>query len=451
MIFKNSTAIFWFRRDLRLYDNHAFFQALTRHERVIPIFIFDRNILDHLREQADKRVTFIYQAVSRIHEELAKIGSSLWTFYGTPSDAFQQLLKDFDIEAVYTNGDYEPYALERDSEIAEILSERNKPFHSLKDQVLFEKGEVLTGTGKPYTVYTPYKKKWLATLSEEDLLPHPCENHFDRLAPFDEPLPLIPLEEMGFKKADVSFPSTQLITENLCRYGELRDYPAEDITSYLGVHLRFGTLSIRELVRKARDLDPVWLAQLIWRDFFHQILFHFPEVTRRSFRPDYDRVRWRNNRAEFELWKKGETGIPIVDAGMRELNETGFMHNRVRMITASFLCKHLLIDWRWGERYFASKLMDFDLASNNGNWQWVAGSGCDASPWFRVFNPWLQAQKFDKQMHYIRKWVPEFLSSNYPLAMVDHDFARKRAKEVYGRALNNEPPGVDESETPLFP
>ncbi len=450
MIFKNSTAIFWFRRDLRLYDNHALFHALNHHEQVLPIFIFDRNILDSLKEQADKRVSFIYQRIEAIKAQLEEMGSTLWTFYGKPPQAFKQLNQDFEIEAVYANSDYEPYAIERDAEIAELLAGENTHFQTMKDQVIFEKGEVLSGAGKPYTVFTPYKKKWLSTLSDEDLLPFQSENHFQKLAPFEESLPLIPLEEMGFKPANTTYPSTSLIPENLSRYGALRDFPARDITSYLGVHLRFGTVSIREMVRQARQLDPIWLSQLVWRDFFHQILYHFPEVTRRSFRPDYDRVRWRNNRAEFERWKKGETGIPIVDAGMRELNETGFMHNRVRMITASFLCKHLLIDWRWGEQYFASKLLDFDLASNNGNWQWAAGSGCDASPWFRVFNPWLQAQKFDKEMHYIRKWVPEFLSPNYPMPMVDHNFARKRAKDVYSRALKNEQDNLEEPESPLF-
>ncbi len=443
-------AVFWFRRDLRLEDNHGLFQALSNNPRVLPIFIFDRNILDVLRDQQDKRVAFIYRHIQELHQRLAEMGASLWTFYGAPLEAFETLCRDFEITAVYANHDYEPYARERDGAVREFLHTHSIELHTYKDQCIFEKEEILNNSGRPYTVFTPYKRKWLSSLEDWQLASFATETHYPSLLK-TSPFPLVALEEMGFKDPGFEFPSPQPDEAALADYHLTRDLPGLDTTSRLGVHLRFGTLSIRRLCRLARDLNDTWLSELIWREFFMQILFHFPRVVDAPFRPDYDRIQWRNDSNEFERWRQGRTGYPIVDAGMRQLNQTGFMHNRVRMITASFLCKHLLIDWRWGEAYFAAKLLDYDLSANNGNWQWAAGTGCDAAPYFRVFNPWTQAQKFDKDMTYIKQWVPELLQPDYPSPMVDHGFARKRALAAYKAALENKETPPHEPEAPLFP
>jgi deoxyribodipyrimidine photo-lyase len=429
-------AIFWFRRDLRLEDNHALYIALSEQQAVLPIFIFDRNILDPLRDQKDKRVNFIHQTLVALQEQLRELGSDLWTYYGTPEEAFQKLQKQYDITTVYTNRDYEPSAIKRDNAIADQLEEQGIEFKHFKDQVIFEKRDLLTTQDEPYTVYTPYRKKWLSELQEDMLAAYDCAANFDALYQTDPWEPVIPLEEMGFREADCDFPPPSFKAEQLEDYGDMRDYPAEDQTSRLGIHLRFGTLSIRELARQGRETSDTWYHQLIWRDFYFQILFNYPHVVDEPFREKYKNIEWRNDKAEFERWCKGETGFPIVDAGMRQLNQTGYMHNRVRMIVASFLVKDLLIDWRWGERYFAEKLLDFDLAANNGNWQWAAGTGVDAAPYFRVFNPWSQAQKFDPDNKYVKSWAPDYLSSDYPSPMVDHSFARKRVLEVYKRAID---------------
>ncbi|MDJ0842034.1 MAG: deoxyribodipyrimidine photo-lyase [Acidobacteriota bacterium] len=431
------------RRDLRLEDNRGLYEALTSGYRVQIMFVFDRAILDALRHQKDARVCFIHQRLTAIQERLTALGASLWTHYGNPAEAFEKLLEDHDIQGVYCNRDYEPYARERDAAAARQLDALNIPFHDFKDQVALDRDEVLTKNDTAYSVYTPYKRRWLALLKEEDLLPCPSEKHLDGLVRVLQPYPLISLEEMGFKETGTRYPAAAVDETALRTYGETRDLPAMDTTSRLGIHLRFGTVSIRAMIRKARELDPVWLSQLIWREFFMQILYHYPHVVGGPFRKEYAHIPWRNDPEDFERWCNGTTGYPIVDAGMRELNATGYMHNRVRMITASFLCKHLLIDWRWGERYFAEKLLDFELAANNGNWQWAAGTGCDAAPYFRVFNPWTQAQKFDPQMTYIKKWVPELLEPGYPAPMIDHKFARQRALDTYKTGL-----GVKEKETP---
>ncbi len=427
--------IFWFRHDLRLHDNAGLFHALKIGIPVVPVFIFDRNILDHLDNKKDGRVEFIHAALQKMQQQLTAMGSTLHVFYGKPEKVWPEILQQYPVQAVYTNHDYEPYALERDAAIGAILQKKGISFHTYKDQVIFEKDEVVKDDGKPYTVFTPYSRKWKARLTPFYLRSYPVEKynaHFFRQVP----IPVPALEHMGFSASGLSFPPATWDKTVIKKYKEQRDIPSVHGTSRLGVHLRFGTISIRELAREAGTLNETYLNELIWRDFYHMILWHFPHVGKgRAFRAEYEQVRWRNNEAEFKLWCEGRTGYPIVDAGMRELNATGYMHNRVRMIVASFLTKHLLIDWRWGEAYFAEKLLDFDLAANNGGWQWAAGSGCDAAPYFRVFNPYLQTQKFDPDLSYIRHWVPEFQEFTYPKPVVEHDVARKRCLEAYAAAL----------------
>jgi deoxyribodipyrimidine photo-lyase len=430
--------IFWFRRDLRLTDNAALFHALKGSVPVIPVFIFDKNILDKLEDNADKRVQFIYSALDEIKGQLEQIGSSLQVYYGTPKEIFSSLLSKYSIQSVYTNHDYEPYALERDGMLLSLFTNSGVGFHTFKDQVLLEKNEVLKDDGKPYTVFTPYSRKWKAVLNDSHLHAYPSAQHFDNFFK-QKPVKAPSLTEMGFKETSKAFPSKLLNEAVVKSYAAQRNFPAIAGTSKLGVHLRFGTISIRQLATQAKALSETYLNELVWRDFYHMILWHFPQVgLGKAFRTEYDLIEWRKDEGEFEQWCNGQTGYPIVDAGMRELSATGFMHNRVRMVVASFLTKHLLLDWRLGEAWFAKKLLDFDLAANNGGWQWAAGSGCDAAPYFRIFNPRLQTEKFDKQLQYIRKWVPELDSFDYPKPMVDHDFARKRCLEVYGKVLKKQ-------------
>ena len=430
--------IFWFRRDLRLQDNAGLYHALKSNNPVVPIFIFDTNILDQLEDKADRRVEFIHAALEEMQQQLTKLGSSLEVYHGTPLSVYEILLSKYKIEKVFTNHDYEPYALEREKLIAGFLQDSGATFNTYKDQVILEKNEVLKDDGKPYTVFTPYSRKWKAVLTEFHLKKYPAEKYFSNF--YKQPALAIPsLHEIGFTTADKSFPSKNLNEELVKKYQEQRNFPAIQGTSKLGVHLRFGTIGIRELATKSKDLSETFLNELIWRDFYHMILWHFPQVGKgKAFKVIYDTIEWRKDNGEFECWCKGQTGYPIVDAGMRELNATGFMHNRVRMIVASFLTKHLLLDWRLGEAYFAQKLLDFDLAANNGGWQWAAGSGCDAAPYFRIFNPYLQTQKFDPKLDYIKKWVPEFQEFNYPKPIVEHEVARKRCLEVYSKALKSE-------------
>ena len=428
--------VFWFRRDLRLHDNAGLYYALRSGYPVVPVFIFDTNILDELEDKADKRVDFIHRTIKTMQEKLEQKGSTLHVLHTTPQEAFEQLAETYDVKAVYTNHDYEPYAAKRDGEIADLLRKKDIVFRSYKDQVIFEKDEVVKDDGKPYFVYTPYSKRWKMKLNDFYLKSYPVEKytaHFYKQAPKRIPS----LKALGFEETEVTTVPPRLDEHIAAAYDKTRDYPGIHGTTRLSIHLRFGTISIRGLAREAMALNEKLLNELIWRDFYQTILWHEPRVVTESFRPEYDRIRWRNNEAEFEKWCSGQTGYPIVDAGMRELNETGWMHNRVRMITASFLCKHLLIDWRWGEAYFAKKLLDYDLASNNGGWQWSAGTGVDAAPYFRVFNPYLQAEKFDADRTYIRKWVPEFESLSYTPPMVDHDAARDRCLKVYKAALDS--------------
>jgi len=428
--------IFWFRRDLRLHDNAGLLQALRSDRPVLPVFIFDRNILDRLEDPDDARITFIHQALHDIHRALTAIGAGLDVRQGRPVDVFQSLLHEYDIGTVFTNHDYEPYAIRRDAEVAGLLREQGVGLVTTKDVVVFEKSEVVKDDGLPYTVFTPYSRKWKAVMAMQCIAQHPSERHmasFHRHTPQPPPI----LEELGFRASHLGFPPREVGDSVLSHYAERRDHPARQGTSRLGVHLRFGTVSIREVALRARHLDETFLNELIWRDFYHMILWHFPQVGQgRAFKPAYDRIPWRNDEEGFARWCAGTTGYPLVDAGMRELAATGYMHNRVRMVTASFLSKHLLVDWRWGEAWFARRLLDFDLAANNGGWQWAAGSGCDAAPYFRVFNPALQTKKFDAAGEYIRKWVPDCLQPSYPRPVVVHEAARARCLEVYGKALS---------------
>ena len=427
------TSIFWFRRDLRLDDNIGLSEALKSDEKVIPIFIFDRDILDHLEDKYDRRVDYIHQALEKINQELKEFGSSLLTFHGKPLDVFKQLQKDYDIKVVYCNRDYEPAAIKRDDKVKDFLDSKKIDFFDFKDQVIFEKHEVAKDNGEPYTVYTPFSKKWKKQLTELDYASVKIDkNQFQKL-PSKK---ILSLKEIGFEKTDLDFVEPSLESKIIDVYDKTRDFPALDATTHLGIALRFGTISVRKCVRFALSHNETWLNELIWREFFMQILFHFPKVVNYCFKEKYENIAWRNNEAEFEKWCNGETGYPIVDAGMRQLNQTGQMHNRIRMVMASFLTKHLLIDWRWGEAYFAKKLLDYDLSANNGNWQWAAGCGCDAAPYFRVFNPDEQTKKFDKDLKYIKKWNPDFENSVLNNRIVEHQFARERALAVYKKALS---------------
>jgi deoxyribodipyrimidine photo-lyase len=427
-------SIFWFRRDLRLNDNAGLYHALRGSNFVLPIFIFDSNILESLEEKKDKRVHFIHNALCALQEQLIGMGSTLHVLYSTPIEVFKQLTGQYNIQTVYTNHDYEPYAIKRDKEIGLFLSERNILLHTFKDQVIFEKDEVVKDNKEPYTVFTPYSRKWKEKLNAFYLKAYPTSDYFHKFYK-QQPIALPTLTGIGFKEVLTENIPAQL-NETIARhYDDTRDFPAINGTTRLSVHLRFGTVSIRQIALQAQQLNPTLLNELIWRDFYQMILWHFPHVVAQSFKKKYDNIAWRNNEREFELWCAGQTGYPIVDAGMRQLNETGYMHNRVRMITASFLTKHLLIDWRWGEAYFAEKLLDYDLAANNGGWQWAAGSGCDSAPYFRIFNPYLQTQKFDPDLKYIRHWIPEYEELTYARPVVEHAAARERCLKVYKEGL----------------
>ena len=423
---KQQVSFFWFRRDLRLEDNVGLFHALKSKYTVIPLFIFDDAILDSLPYN-DPRVGFIYENLSKINTQLLKIESALLVKKGKTLAVWELLLTEFDIKEVFFNKDYEPYAIKRDSAICELLETNNAIPFSFKDQVIFEEKEITKADGLPYTVYTPFKNKWLEKYkSMAPVLEYDATDVFSNFHKCDFVFPS--LEQIGFEKSPIKVKPHNL--KFIANYQDIRDFPALDQTSYLSPHLRFGTVSIRKLVNWAFHKNDVFLSELIWREFFMQILFSFPKVVTQNFKGAYDGIQWRNNEADFQRWCSGTTGYPMVDAGMRQLNETGYMHNRVRMVAASFLCKHLLIQWQWGEAYFAEKLLDYDLSANVGNWQWAAGTGCDAAPYFRVFNPEIQQKKFDEKGIYIRKWIKEF-DLGYDQPMVEHDMARDRAIATY--------------------
>jgi len=432
----NPISIFWHRRDLRLEDNAGLYHALKSDLPVLPIFIFDKNILNRLGNRYDKRVDFIHQQLAEIKKQLNDLDSDLLVFYGTPEEVWPNIINQYNIKKVFTNHDYEPYAKERDAWTKNYFASNQITFNTYKDQCIFEYNEVLKDDGKPYTVFTPYSKKWKAKLTDLDLNSYPNDKHFSAFLKVEKRQSLISLQDINFKPTGADFPSKQTAQSIIKNYDKTRDYPAIIGTSRLGVHFRFGTISIREKARKAIALNETFLNELIWRDFYMMILANFPHVANGAFRKEYDNIQWINNEQEFAAWCNGTTGYPIVDAGMRELNTTGYMHNRVRMIVASFLTKHLLINWQWGEAYFAEKLLDFDLSANNGGWQWAAGCGTDAAPYFRVFSPQLQTERFDKQLQYIKKWVPEYGTPKQIHPIVDHTFARKRCLEVYKAALS---------------
>ena len=430
--------IFWFRRDLRLTDNAGLYHALQSGKKVLPIFIFDPEILDSLPED-DSRVTFIHETLQQLRQELqTNYKSSLALFHDKPEKVFKELISQYDITSVYTNHDYEPYAIKRDKEIATLLDTKKITFHTYKDQVIFEKDEVVKDNGEPYVVYTPLMKKWKEHFKKNKLESYPSEKHLEHLYK-NSLLPNLSLSDIGFTKSTIKVKPYEVSSSMINDYPDVRDFPAKSGTSNLSPHLRFGTVSTRQMVAKAiTERKETFWNELIWREFFMHILWHYPHTITKSFKPAYDNIKWRNNKEEFELWKAGKTGYPMVDAGMRELNATGYMHNRVRMVVGSFLCKHLLIDWRWGEAYFAEKLLDYEMSSNVGNWQWVAGSGVDAAPYFRIFNPASQVEKFDKSLQYIRKWIPEFDSLEYPNPIVDHKAARERCLKTYKLGLESE-------------
>lgn len=431
-------SIFWFRRDLRLDDNVGFLAALKSDYPVLPIFVFDKDILDKLPKD-DARVSFIFETLQKMRSELQEHhNSAIAFFHSNPISVFETLLSDYDVQEVHANRDYEPYAKERDEAIEKLLSQKNITFRTHKDQVIFEKNDVLKDDGDHYVVYTPFKNKWKSIFNiEKDLEIHYTNGHLKNLIKHSK-LPNLSLSEMGFQKSNIEVPDYTATPTLIANYEDTRNYPAiENGTSRLGPHLRFGTASVRKMMKKAiAEENEIFWSELIWREFFMQILWHFPHTQNKAFRSKYDRIEWRNDESDFEKWKNGTTGYALVDAGMRELNTTGFMHNRVRMLTASFLCKHLLIDWRWGEAYFAEKLLDYDMSANVGNWQWAAGSGVDAAPYFRIFNPMTQVDKFDKQKQYINKWVPDLQELTYPDKMVDHKMARERCLKTYKEALD---------------
>ena len=466
-----SLNIFWFRRDLRLNDNAGLFHALRGNNPVLPLFIFDKNILNKLEDRTDARVTFLHDTLSELKAELEKMGSTLLVFYDEPINVWHNLTQQFDIKSVFTNHDFEPYALERDAAVQTFLTSQNIDFQTFKDHVIFERNEVTKDDGLPYTVFTPYSKKWkmklmsrLSTYNGASISyyfkPYPTEQYFNNFAQkpaierslseirnpksdIEDPLSILDilsLETMNFKRSNIPIPSKTIARGIVKNYDKTRDFPAlSQGTSKLGIHFRFGTISIREKALAASTLNETYLNELIWRDFYAQIMHHFPHIgAGKSFRTEYDRIEWRNDEADFKQWCDGKTGYPMVDAGMRELNRTGHMHNRVRMIVSSFLTKHLLIDWRWGEAYFAEKLLDFDKASNNGGWQWASGSGTDAAPYFRIFNPQAQQEKFDKEFKYIKLWIPEFGTPSYPKPIVDHKLARERCLAAYSKALKKD-------------
>jgi deoxyribodipyrimidine photo-lyase len=432
---KDTINIFWFRRDLRIDDNAGLYHALKNDYPVLCLFIFDRAILDHLEDKDDARVNFIYQTIKNLQDELQKNGSNLLVVHDDAINAWKKIIKDYNINTVYTNHDYEPYAKLRDNKVSELLSLHNISFKTYKDQVIFEKNEVTKDDGKPYTVFTPYKRKWMEKLKPFYLKLYPTKKYFQNLYQTNK-TDLPSLKEIGFEKNTQYIPSINY-KSTIDDYAENRDYPAIKGTSRIGIHLRFGTVSIRLLAADANSAkEKTWLNELIWREFYMMILYHFPETMDHAFKPEYDRIKWINDEKQFKAWCDGKTGYPLVDAGMRELNATGFMHNRVRMLTASFLSKHLLIDWRWGEHHFARKLLDYEMASNVGGWQWAAGSGTDAAPYFRIFSPDAQLKKFDPEFTYIKKWVPEYADfSKYPKPIVDHSLARKRCLKAFKAAL----------------
>ena len=431
---KKEISIFWFRRDLRIDDNNGLYNALKENDTVLPIFIYDKNILNKLNTN-DHRIEYINHSISKMNDTLSKKNKSISCFYGNPKEVFLNLIKQFDIRKVYTNRDYSPYSIKRDLITKQLLEDNKIQFCDFKDHVLFEKNEIVKDDGTPYKVYTPFSKKWINKMQEQGIPYYKSEDLIENLINEQSNFKT---DSIGFIKSEISFIKSNISDEIINNYESKRNFPSSNGTSKIGVELRFGTISTRKLIKKAfNSINNTFLKELIWREFFQQILYHFPRTINESFKLKYERIEWLNNENDFKKWCNGQTGYPLVDAGMRELNQTGFMHNRVRMVVGSFLCKHLLIDWRWGEAYFREKLFDYETASNVGNWQWVAGCGVDAAPYFRIFNPHEQLKKFDKYFEYVKKWVPELESNHYTEEIVNHKEARQRCLITYKKALNN--------------
>ena len=468
---KYTKSLVWFRRDLRDYDHAALYHALKNSEQVFCIFVFDTDILDQLQNKADRRVEFIWESLRELKAALQSHGGDLIVTHGKASDIIPQQAKSLGVNAVFGNRDYEPRAIERDANVAEQLAQASIEFHQFKDQVIFEQDEVLTQQGKAYGVFTPYKNAHLKKLNDFYLKPYPSDRYFSRLAPHQANA-MPDLKDLGFQRTNLSemklptgMQGAKTLFEDFMsrinQYNEARNYPAIKGPSYLSVHLRFGTISIRHIARTAWQMAgagaETWLSELIWRDFYFQILHHHPKIASgQAYKAEFNELKFSNELALFEAWCKGKTGYPLVDAAMRQLNQTGYMHNRLRMVVASFLVKDLLIDWRWGERYFAENLIDFDFSANNGGWQWAASTGCDAQPWFRIFNPITQSEKFDPAGKFIRKYVPELaacndkeihapwlipamrqtmlalkIGENYPEPIVNHAVQREKALSLY--------------------
>ena len=426
--------IFWFRRDLRLDDNHALFKALKSGYDVLPIFIFDSNITIKLN-QNDHRLNYINNVLDGLNKRLSENKKKIYTYKGDPIEIISKLIIKLKIKEIYLNKDYEPYAIDRDDKIEKLCVANNVSYNSFKDHVIFEEDQIVKKDGTPYVVYTPYSRKWIEKFQSNQLDSYPSELNLGGFVDSDKIREVNYL--MDFEKNIISPKTYNLNKDLIDKYEETRNFPALDSTSRIGVNLRFGTVSTRKIVKTSSERsNNTFLKELIWREFFIQILWHFPHTTEKSFKDKYERIEWRNDMDDFKLWCDGKTGYPIVDAGMNQLNKTGFMHNRLRMVVGSFLCKHLLIDWRLGEKYFADKLFDYEQASNVGNWQWVAGCGVDAAPYFRIFNPEEQQKKFDKELQFIKKWIPNYDKDNYINKIVDHKFARERCLNTYKKALN---------------
>ena len=460
MAYQHSKSLCWFRRDLRIVDHAALYHALKDSGKVYCVFVFDTDILSHLTDKADRRVDFIWQSVRELQQSLEKLGGGLIIRHGSALVEVPALVVELGVDALYVNQDYEPDAMGRDDMVKRMLQQQDVVCHSYKDHVIFEKNEVLTQSGGAYNVFTPYKKAWLKKLETFFVKAYPVEKHAAALAAQSSPLPS--LKELGFHRTELKLAAgmsgAQLLFESfsqrIVHYHEWRDFPSAQGPSYLSVHLRFGTISIRELVRFALSQPgpgaQTWLSELIWRDFYQMLLYHYPNVVGHAFKEKYDKIKWPGSESHFLAWCSGQTGYPLVDAAMRQLNQTGYMHNRLRMVSASFLVKDLQIDWKKGEEYFAQKLLDYDLAANNGGWQWAASTGCDAQPWFRIFNPVTQSEKFDARGDFIRHYIPELsgcdekvihapwkmsfaqqqasgvvIGISYPAPLVDHAEARE--------------------------
>ncbi len=421
--------LFWHRRDLRIEDNCGLFNALEAHPNVQPFFIFDTDIINEFNHKPDRRLSFIYDTIAALKSEYQKHGADLWVLHGKPLDIINQLTKQHPVNALYCNTDYEPYATQRDQQIANFCKLNGIAFHAYKDQVIYEKSEIVKANGQPYTVFTPYKNQWLHVFSQQSLKIYQLNPLLQNLSKaIASPMP--PKNEFGFIYTPHNVQKPNIEAATLQQYGLTRNALHLNGTSRVSVHLRFGTISIRSLVQKALKY-PDYLNELIWREFYMQWLWHYPQVVTQSFKPQYDKIAWNQRDNDFEKWCQGQTGYLIVDAAMNQLLQTGFMHNRARMIVASFLTKHLLTDWRKGEAFFARHLTDYELSSNVGGWQWAAGSGCDAAPYFRIFNPTLQAQKFDPHGAYIQQWNTNIQAP----PIIDHHFARQRCLSAYKKAL----------------